>query len=113
MSPINEKLGGTVTMKYFALGGIGGRAGPLRFLMLAHNVDFSEDLFPMSEWGPKKAAMVESGENPCGALPVVTFGDQKLCQTVSIMRYIITAGGIGSSDAYVGYKQVRARTLLS
>ena len=61
MSSVNEKLGGVVTMKYLALGKIGGRAGPLRFLMLAHGVDFEETLFPMSEWPAKKAAMIKSG----------------------------------------------------
>jgi Glutathione S-transferase, N-terminal domain len=106
MSSVNEKLGGVITMKYLALGKIGGRAGPLRFLMLAHGVDFEETLFPMSEWPAKKAAMIESGENPCGAVPVIACGDKSLCQTVAIMRYILTAGGIGSSDAYTCFQQV-------
>lgn len=90
-----------VEFKYLALGGLGGRGGVVRFFMLAHDVDFREELYDMNtEWPAAKAKIIEAGENPAGTVPVVKYDGKVLAQHIAIMRELAKDKGI-SAGSYV------------
>jgi glutathione S-transferase len=81
----------SVTFKYFDLSPlkIFGRGGAVRLFLLANNIPFKADDVPFDDkWPTVKAALVESGENPSGALPVMYDGDFQLSECNAISRYL-------------------------
>mmetsp|Transcript_17085 Transcript_17085/g.53361 ORF Transcript_17085/g.53361 Transcript_17085/m.53361 type:complete len:212 (+) Transcript_17085:73-708(+) len=88
-----------VDFKYLNFGGIGGRGGVVRFFMLANDIAYKETLItPGEEWAAAKKAMMESGENPAGTVPIVQYDGKMLTQHVAIMRQLAKDRGVASSD---------------
>lgn len=81
-----------LSFKYLDIKPLAGRGGVLRFFMLIHGFQFEETLVPMKEWSGVKAKMLESNENPCGSLPVLTVNDDdsipELSQHIALCRYL-------------------------
>ena len=97
----------TVSFEYLDLGHIGGRGGTLRFFLLAHQIPYQEKLVPMTEWDTEKKRLVESGENPCGTVPVVYMDDdnRQLSQHIAITRYLARVHNLTSGDFWKEYVQ--------
>jgi len=100
------------TLKYFQLGPLAARGGVQRFFMLTHDIPFQDQLFVLGgpEWPVEKTRMVQSGENPCGTLPVTTMTNQDgtehfLSQHIATCRYLAHLHNITSGDAYTDYIQ--------
>ena len=81
----------TVEFKYLKLGALGGRGGCVRFFMLAHGIDFTEELYDMgTDWPAAKAKIIESGENPAGTVPVVKYDGKVLAQHFDVLlRHVL------------------------
>ena len=105
-----------LTFKYLDVPfGLGGRGGVQRFFLLAHNIDFTEELVELSDWGAtEKARVLSSGENPCAALPIIYNVDSNnnnnesphLIQHVAALRYLARVHGITKDNtAYEEYVQ--------
>ena len=72
-----------------------GRVEPLRIMMNYTGFDYEEINYSMAEWPSKKAEM------PGGSMPVLEFSNGvRMCQTVSMARYIAKLGGVYPSDPY-------------
>eukprot|EP00632_Arachnochrysis_sp_CCMP2950_P002630 CAMPEP_0185703682 /NCGR_PEP_ID=MMETSP1164-20130828/15248_1 /TAXON_ID=1104430 /ORGANISM="Chrysoreinhardia sp, Strain CCMP2950" /LENGTH=216 /DNA_ID=CAMNT_0028370987 /DNA_START=73 /DNA_END=723 /DNA_ORIENTATION=- len=90
-----------ISFRYLDFGAIGGRGGVVRFFLLAHGLDFDETLYnPATEWPAVKKALVESGENPAGTMPIVTIDGAQLTQHIAIMREIAKRRGISASGDF-------------
>lgn len=99
-----------VKLTYFHFGSIGGRGGALRFFLLANDIVYEDNLKTMGEWPAEKKRLVESGENPCGSIPVTYMkseqgDDLHLSQHVSTMRYLANVNKLPPHDAYHTYIQ--------
>jgi hypothetical protein len=101
-----------LVFKYLNLGAIGGRGGVQRFFMLANDIKFEEELFaPGDAWAAEKKRMMETGDNPCGTVPVTIFsGDeegaaQSLSQHIAVCRYLARLHKLDTGDAYKDYVQ--------
>ncbi|KAG5180120.1 hypothetical protein JKP88DRAFT_279820 [Tribonema minus] len=105
MASLNAKLGGPVKLSYFDVLPVGGRGGQVRFLLLALGIKFEEDLFGFDAWPARKQALIDSGDNPCGAVPILQIGDLKLFQSVSMMRYVCSVSGVGPTEPIKMYQQ--------
>eukprot|EP00611_Tribonema_gayanum_P007696 TRINITY_DN1711_c0_g2_i8.p1 TRINITY_DN1711_c0_g2~~TRINITY_DN1711_c0_g2_i8.p1 ORF type:complete len:256 (+),score=68.51 TRINITY_DN1711_c0_g2_i8:183-950(+) len=105
MTSLNAKLGGPVKLSYFNFVPVGGRGGQVRFLLLALGIEFEEDLISVDEWPARKQALIDSGDNPCGAVPVLQIGDLMLFQSVSLARYVCSITGIGPTEPIKMYQQ--------
>lgn len=81
-----------MSFKYLAITPLAGRGGVLRFFMLIHGLAFDETLVQMNEWADVKTNMIESNENPCGSLPVLSLGGDdsipELSQHVALCRFL-------------------------
>ncbi|KAL7565735.1 hypothetical protein ACA910_005428 [Epithemia clementina (nom. ined.)] len=91
-----------VKFEYLDLGHLGGRGGVLRFFLLTHGIPYEETLFKYTPeiWGVEKKRLIESGENPCGTVPVVFLDNNvQLCQHMTICRYMARAHKLDSGDA--------------
>ena len=99
----------SVSFKYLDLGHIGGRGGTLRFFLLANGIPYTEDLYQYNDsvWGVEKKRLVESGENPCGTVPVAYTedGQHHLSQHISMARYFARINKLDSGDAWKDYVQ--------
>ena len=99
----------SVSFKYLDLGHIGGRGGTLRFFLLANSIPYKEDLYQYNDsvWGVEKKRLVESGENPCGTVPVAYTedGHHHLSQHISMARYFARINQLDSGDAWKDYVQ--------
>lgn len=96
------------TFKYFNIGKLCGRGGVQRFFMLSHDLSFQEELLTFDKWPEEKAKMIETGENPCGALPVTKFVAENgktstfdASQTIATCRLLARLHNIGS-DSLLG-----------
>eukprot|EP00549_Striatella_unipunctata_P013397 CAMPEP_0118702426 /NCGR_PEP_ID=MMETSP0800-20121206/17889_1 /TAXON_ID=210618 ORGANISM="Striatella unipunctata, Strain CCMP2910" /NCGR_SAMPLE_ID=MMETSP0800 /ASSEMBLY_ACC=CAM_ASM_000638 /LENGTH=220 /DNA_ID=CAMNT_0006603635 /DNA_START=371 /DNA_END=1033 /DNA_ORIENTATION=- len=101
-----------LALKYLNLGPVGGRGGVQRFFMLAHGIKFEETLFtPSEEWGAEKKRLIETGENPCGSVPVTYItgdGDQDsktLSQHIATCRYLARVNKFDTGDIYKDFVQ--------
>uniref|UniRef100_A0A7S2ZME8 Glutathione transferase n=1 Tax=Rhodosorus marinus TaxID=101924 RepID=A0A7S2ZME8_9RHOD len=99
----NEKI----HMKYLQLGGIGGRGGVVRFFMLAHGLEYEEELYGMTDgsWTERKESMFKTGENPAGTLPLLEVDGKQVTQHVAAMRYIARVRDLTTGDAYGEFVQ--------
>ena len=104
----------SLTFKYLNLPfGLGGRGGVQRFFLLAHNIEFTEDLVDMADWGStEKERIKASGENPCASLPIIyvkgndEIKSPHLIQHVAALRYLARVQGITKDNtAYEEYVQ--------
>ncbi|KAL7564469.1 hypothetical protein ACA910_001563 [Epithemia clementina (nom. ined.)] len=103
----------SIHFKYLDVGKIAARGGAFRFYLLANGIPYEETLFKASpdSWGVEKKRLIESGENPCGTVPVVYLKDDKnnnnvqLSQHIAISRYLARTYNIDSGDAYKDYIQ--------
>lgn len=96
-----------VTLKYFNFGPLGARGGVTRFFMLANNIDFKEELIDFgTDWPTEKKRLLDSGENPCGTVPLVyTPESEVLSQHIATCRLLAKRNGISSGDDYQDYIQ--------
>jgi Glutathione S-transferase, C-terminal domain len=105
------KVTDPIVLKYFTLPhGLGGRGGAQRFVLLANGIPFTDELVAMDYWFAEgKAKALESGENPCGTLPVVFVGENKewsLSQHIASSRYLAHLHGVTKDmTAYDEYVQ--------
>lgn len=102
MTPIN--------FHYLNLGSFGGRGGVVRFFLLASGIPMEETLYDTSAevWGVEKKRLIDSGDNPCGTLPVVYTNDNNggaLSQHIAICRYIARSSKLDTGDALQDYVQ--------
>ena len=59
-----------------------------------------------SVWGVEKKRLVESGENPCGTVPVAYTEDgHHLSQHIAMARYFARINQLDSGDAWKDYAQ--------
>lgn len=100
-----------VTFKYLNFGPIGGRGGVQRFFMLANGIPFQEELVtPGPAWEEVKKQMIESEENPCGAVPVTIYQNKAgkemhISQHIAACRYFARVNKLDSGDIYKDYVQ--------
>lgn len=103
-----------LVLKYLALPhSIGGRGGALRYFLLTQEIPFEEKLFAMGdEWATEKKRLVESGENPCAAVPIIEVVSSKNANDITILpQHIATARLLAkvyqrtSGDVYQDYVQ--------
>ena len=104
----------SLTFKYLNLPfGLGGRGGVQRFFLLAHNIEFTEDLVDMADWGStEKERIKASGENPCASLPIIyvkgndEIKSPHLIQHIAATRYLARLNGLTKDNtAYEEYVQ--------
>lgn len=101
-----------VQVTYLNLGPIGGRGGTLRFFLLANDIAYEDNLKEMGEeWDTEKKRLMETGENPCGSVPVTYMKSEKgdedlhLSQHISTMRYLANVNKLSPEDSYHSYIQ--------
>ena len=93
-------------MHYLQLGPVGGRGGTQRFFMLANGIPFEEKLFAVpGEWGNEKKRLIETGENPCGGVPVTYVDNVHMAQHVSTCRYLARTNKLDTGDNLKDYYQ--------
>lgn len=84
-----DALSGNVELKYFDIGPKGSRGGPVRFMLQLHEVDFDENkIAPDASWMDVKKQLIESGENPCGTLPILTIDGNTYFHHLPILRLL-------------------------
>ena len=93
-------------MHYLQLGPVGGRGGTQRFFMLANGIPFEEKLFAVpGEWGDEKKRLIETGENPCGGVPVTYVDNVHMAQHVGTCRYLARTNKLDTGDNLKDYYQ--------
>ena len=95
------KISDPIVFRYLMLpNGLGGRGAVTRFFFLANNIPFTEDNVSMADWGAgEKVKSIESGENPCGTLPILYVGDKQedashVIQHIAMSRFIARLHGV-------------------
>eukprot|EP00899_Mesostigma_viride_P026090 jgi/Mesvir1/6666/Mv12428-RA.1 len=102
----NKSAGGKPVYVYFNLPhGLYGRGGVLELFMRVHGIEFEVQRCSDADWPAMKRQLIESGENPCGTLPILRIGGKVLSQHVSIMKYLAIVRGIAPKDAAAQFAQ--------
>lgn len=101
-----------VTFKYLNISPLAGRGGVQRFFMLSNGIPFTEELFTPGpdSWGVEKLRMIESGENPCGTVPLLIIKsddgeDKHFTQHIAGCRYMARINNLDTGDHYKDYVQ--------
>lgn len=93
-------------LHYFDLspfGGLAGRGGAVRFLLLTTGTEFVEDVADLSTWSSHKQAAMDSGQTPTGHLPVLHLDGQPLVEHLSIARLLAKRVGWYGQDEMKDY----------
>ncbi|KAL7565734.1 hypothetical protein ACA910_005427 [Epithemia clementina (nom. ined.)] len=91
-----------IKFRYIELGHLSSRGGALRFFLLANDIPYEETIvsFAPEAWAVEKKRLIESGENPCGSVPVVYLENNvQLSQHMAICRYVARTHQVDSGDA--------------